>query len=116
MAPLDGLTAVVGTFVVATAFYAVTLHVAARYVLGDVPVSRAILVAPVPAVVTFALQQYGPAVVILVAAGGDLVAIRTVYRLKYRTAGLVAVVHYTVSALLGIALFNLVRLLGTAPT
>jgi hypothetical protein len=61
------------------------------------------------------LQQYGPAIVIVVSLAADFLAIRVVYRLKYRTTTLVAVAHYTVSALLGITIFNLVSLLGTAP-
>lgn len=107
---------VVGTFVLAVLFYSFTAHIAARYVLGDVPARHALVVGAVPAVVSFLLQQYGAGVVILFAAAADLVAIQAVYRLKYKTAGLVAIVHYTVSVILGIALFNLARLLSTAPT
>ena len=110
------LLAIVGTFLVTYLFYATTAHIAARYVLGDVPVARALLVGIVPAVVSFLLQQYGPAISILVAAGADLVAIQAIYRLRYRTAAIVALVHYTVAAILGITIFNLVRLLSTAPT
>lgn len=116
MAVPGGVIAIVGTFLLTVFFYAVTAHIAARYVLGDVPVSRALAVGVVPAVVSFLLQQYGPAVSILVAAGADLVAIQAIYRLKYRTAAIVALVHYTVAAILGITIFNLVRLLSTAPT
>ena len=116
MAVPGGIVPVVGTFVVTYLFYAATAHIAARYVLGSVPVSRALLVGVVPAVVSFLLQQYGPAISILVAAGADLVAIQAIYRLQYRTAGIVALVHYTVAAILGITIFNLVRLLSTAPT
>lgn len=110
------VVALVGTFLLAVLFYSVTAHIAARYVLGDVPVKRALLVGVVPAVIAFALQAYGPAVIILVSASADFFTIRAVYRLKYKTAGFVAMAHYTVSALAGIAIFNLVRLLGTAPT
>lgn len=110
------LLALVGTFLVTVLFYAATAHLAARYVLGDVPVSRALLVGVVPAIVSFLLQQYGPAISILVAAGADLLAIQAIYRLRYRTAAIVALVHYTVAAILGITIFNLVRLLSTAPT
>ncbi|PSQ46019.1 hypothetical protein BRD15_10485 [Halobacteriales archaeon SW_6_65_15] len=110
------VVALVGTFLLAVLFYGVTAHIAARYVLGDVPIVRAFAVGIVPAAISFALQAYGPAVVILLSATADFFAIRGIYRLKYRTAGLVALAHYTVSALLGITIFNLVRLLGTAPT
>lgn len=110
------IVALVGTFLLAVLFYGVTAHLAARYVLGDVPVVRAFVVGVVPAAISFALQAYAPAIVIFVSATADFFAIRTVYRLKYRTAGLVALAHYTVSAIVGITIFNLVRLLSTAPT
>ncbi|WP_135824736.1 DUF7473 family protein [Halorussus ruber] len=111
------IVALVGTFLLAVLFYSVTAHIAARYVLGDVPITRAFLVGVVPAVISFALEAYqNPAVIIAIALAADFFAIRAVYRLRYRTAGVVALAHYTVSALFGITIFNLVRLLGTAPT
>ena len=115
MALVDSLVAIAGTFLLTLVFYSITAHIAARYVLGDVPIRLAFVVGLVPATISFLLQQYGGLVVIALAAVTDFVAIQAVYRLKYRTAGMVAVVHYTVAALLGIAVFNLVRLLATAP-
>ena len=110
------VVALVGTFLLAVLFYGVTAHIAARYVLGDVPVARAFIVGVAPAVVSFALQAYHPLVVIPLAVAADFFAIRAVYRLKYLSAGLVTVAHFTVSAILGITLYNLVALLSTAPT
>ncbi|MFC4550339.1 MULTISPECIES: DUF7473 family protein [Halorussus] len=110
------VTALVGTFVLAVLFYGVTAHIAARYVLGEVPISRAFVVGVVPAIISFALQAYHPAVVIPLAVVADFFAVRGVYRLKYLTSGLVTAAHFTVSALLGIAIYNLVALLSTAPT
>ncbi|USZ67121.1 hypothetical protein NGM10_10305 [Halorussus salilacus] len=110
------VVALIGTFLIAVLFYAVTAHIAARYVLGSVPIGRALAVGVVPAVVSFALQAYHPIYVIPLAAGADFFAIRAVYRLRYRTTGLVALAHYTVSAILGITIYNLVALLSTAPT
>lgn len=110
-----GPIAYLGTFLLAAAFYSLTAHIAARYVLGSVPFTRALYVGPVPAAVAILLQQYGPAIVIVVSLAVDLLAIRVVYRLRWRTTSLVAVIHYTVSAIAGITLFNLVRLLSTAP-
>jgi hypothetical protein len=107
--------AYVGTFLVAAVFYSVTLHIAARNVLGSVPVKRAFIVGPVVALVSVLLQQYGPAVVILVTLVTDAFAIRTVYRLNPRNTAFVAVIHYTVAIILGFTLFNLYRLLLTAP-
>jgi hypothetical protein len=110
------LAAVVGTFLLAVSFYALTAHIAARYVLGDVRFRRALLVGVVPAVVSLLLQRYGPAVTILMTLLADFFAIRGAYRLGNRLAGLVALVHYTVTAILGITLVNLIGLLSTAPT
>ncbi|WP_135827638.1 DUF7473 family protein [Halorussus halobius] len=110
------IVALVGTFLLAVLFYGVTAHIAARYVLGDVPLSRAFAVGLVPAIISFALQAYGPAVVIALSGAADLFAIKAAYRLKYRTTAVVTLTHYTVSALVGITIFNLVRLLATAPT
>ncbi|UPW01469.1 hypothetical protein M0R88_05030 [Halorussus gelatinilyticus] len=110
------VVALIGTFLLAVLFYGVTAHIAARYVLGDVPILRAFVVGLVPALISFALQAYGPLVVILVSATADFFAIRGVYRLRLRTAGLVTLVHYTVSAIAGITVLNIVRLLSTAPT
>jgi hypothetical protein len=110
------VVSLVGTFLLAVLFYGVTAHLAARYVLGDVPIARAFAVGAVPALVSFALGPYHPVYVIPLAAGADFFAIRAIYRLEYRTAGLVALAHYTVSAILGITIYNLVALLSTAPT
>jgi hypothetical protein len=108
-------TAVVGTFLVTAAFYALTAHVAARYVLGDVPVARAGAVGVVLAVVSFLLQRRSAAVVIAVTVPVDFFLIRTLYRTDNRTTALITVVHYTVFVLLGLVVVNLVVLLGTAP-
>ncbi|MDY6819631.1 MAG: hypothetical protein SVG88_13310 [Halobacteriales archaeon] len=110
-----GPIAYFGTFLVTTVFYTLTTFIATRYVLGATPITRAVIVGVVLAAVSLLLQQYGPAIVIAISLVVDFVAIQTVYRLQYRTAGLVAVVHYTVSAILGITLFNIVRIFSTMP-
>ncbi len=107
--------AVAGTFLLATAFYALTAHVAARYVLGEVPVPPAVGVGVVLAALSLLLRAYGPAVVIATSLAVDVAAIRTLYGLGWRPTAAVALVHYAVSAILGLTLFNLVRLLATAP-
>lgn len=108
--------AVFGTFLLAAAFYALTAHVAARYVLGSVPLLPAAGVGLVLAGVSLLLRSYGPASVITASLLADVVVINRLYGIDWRPTVLVAVVHYTVSAILGITLFNLVRLLATAPT
>lgn len=104
------------TFLVVALGFCLTLHVAARYVLGDVPIRNA-LVGAVPAAVVFALTLAGqpiPAAALAVVA--DVLVIQAAYGTSYRWAGLVTLVHFTVSFLVGFTLRNLLVLLGTAPT
>ena len=107
--------AFVGTFLVAAIFYSLTLFVAARYVLGDAPLKRAVVVGVVLAVASMLLQRYEPAIVIAVTLALDAFAISAVYRLSWKSTALVAVAHYTVAVIAGITVFNLVALLQTAP-
>lgn len=104
------------TFLVVALGFCLTLHVAARYVLGDVPIRNA-LIGVVPAMIVFALTLAGrPLAAAPVAIAADLIAIRSVYGITYRWAGLVTIVHFTVSFLVGFTLRNLLALLETAPT
>lgn len=110
-----GPIAFFGTFVVLFVLYGLTLHVAARYVLGDVPVKRAFAVGAILAAVSLLLQRYEPAVAIAATFAVDAFAISAVYRLSWRSTALVAVAHYTVTVIAGITLVNLLALLSTAP-
>ena len=110
-----GPIAYLGTFLLASVFYGLTAVIAARYVIGSVPIVRALLVGAVLAVVSLLLQQFGPAVVIPVTVAADFVAIRQAFGLEIRPTAFVTVVHFTVAVILGITIFNLVRLLATAP-
>ncbi|NIB98124.1 hypothetical protein [Halobacterium sp. R2-5] len=105
----------VGTLVGGWLLFAFTAHVAATYVLGDVPLKRAAVVGIAPAVVTVALVRYNPAVIVAVSLAADLAAVHAVYRVKYRTAALVVVMHYVVTLALVLLAANLLALLGTAP-
>lgn len=102
----DTLPAVLGTMLVAAAFYGITAHVAARYVLGDVRIGQGLVVGAAPAVVVVGgiqLVGTGPWVVAVVVAAlvADYLAVVRVYDPGRRTAGLVTVVHYAVTFLLG---------------
>jgi hypothetical protein len=108
-------TAVVGTFLLTAAVYALTLHVAARYVLGDISAKLSVPVGVVLAAVAFAGQRNHPAVVLVASVAVDLVAIRLLYETSYGLTALITLVHYTVVVLLGVTLYNLVALLSTAP-
>lgn len=109
-----GPLAYLGTFVLAAAIYSLTAHIAARNVLGDVPAKRALLVGPVPAAASILLQQYG-LLAFVVALALDFVMIRYVYRLRFRTTGLVTFIHLVVSILLLVVVLSAYRLAGTAP-
>lgn len=102
-----GPVALVVTFLLTTLFYAVTLHLAALWVLGDAPHQRAVAVAPVPAAISILFSPYGVAVVLPLSFVGALVAIRQIYRLKTRSALVLTLFHYAIAVILGIALGNL---------
>ena len=110
-----GLLAYLGTFLLATAFYGITLHIAARYVLGDVPVKRAFTVAPLLAIVSLLLQQWGPLVVVPFTLAVAYTAIFVVYEQGHKLTLLISVIYYTVAVILGVLIANLVTLFGTAP-
>lgn len=107
-----GLFAYIVTFLIAWVFYAVTLHLAALYVIGDTPHQRATLVALVPALVSLLLQQYGPLVVIPVSFLSDAVAIYFVYQLYTRLTFVLTLAHYVIAAIIGFALYNIITLLS----
>lgn len=110
-----GPLAYVGTFLAATAFYGLTLHIAARYVLGDVRVTQAFTVAPALALVSILLQQWGPAVVAVVTVSVAYAAVHAVYDLSHKMTAFVTLIYYTVSVILGVLIYNLVFLAGRAP-
>ncbi|MFT4889840.1 MAG: hypothetical protein ACI9YT_000751 [Halobacteriales archaeon] len=106
-----GPLAIVVTFLLTALFYAVTLHLAAVFFLGEVPSQRAVAVSPVPALVTILLTRYGAEVVVPVTLLGDLIAISVVYRVRWRTAAILTLLHFAFAAILGVALGNLLGLL-----
>ncbi len=102
-----GPLAVVVTFVVATAFSAVTLHLAALWVLGDEPHQRAVKSAPVPVVLAMLFSQYSPAVILAFAFVGAVAAVRYVYGLTTRGALLVSVFYVTISTIFAFSFANI---------
>lgn len=99
-----------GTFLVAVLFYALTAHVAARFVLGETPLKLALAVGVAPALASILLQQYGFLVVAPAALLLDVAAFHAVYRVRYRTAAIAAIMHFTVSVIVGVALSLLLAL------
>jgi hypothetical protein len=113
MVSLVDVVAVVGTYLVLAGFLSLTAFIAARNVLGDVSPDRALLVGPVPALVSFlgegGLSLLGaPDAFSLLTAGiaivADLATIRWVYDLEWRLAGYVTFIHVVVSILLGVVI------------
>jgi len=109
--------AVAGTVALFALFLSVTAHVAARNVLGDVPIKNAFLIGPIPAavaVVAAALELPSiPAV--LVALVLDATLVRYVYDLDRRLTAGVTAIHAVVSIILGSVLFSLYVLVRSAP-
>jgi len=114
-----GLFALLVTLVLTSLFYAVTLHLAATFFIGDVPSQRAAYVGPVPAVVSILLGRYGVesigfvspglgiVVVLLATLVADAIAISVSYRISWRPTALLTVLHLAFAAVLGFALNNI---------
>jgi hypothetical protein len=102
-----GLFAVVVTVLLAWVFYAVTLHLAAVFFVGEVPSQRAAAAALAPAVVSLLLQRYGPGVVVAVTLASDLLAIDYVYGLERKATVVLGLLHFAFAVVLGFALNNL---------
>ncbi|WP_324760235.1 DUF7473 family protein [Haloarcula sp. GH36] len=113
-----GLLAVVVTLCVTWVFYAVTLHLAATFFIGEVPSQLAAKAAIVPSVVSLLLQRYGvesgivsPSlgvlVVLVITLIADGIAISAVYRLSGRSTAPLVVLHLAFAAVLGFALNNI---------
>lgn len=102
-----GPVALLVTFLLATAFYAITLHLAAVFFLGDVATQKAAMAAPVPAITSILLQQWGPEVVIPVTLLGDFLAIRYSYKLPLRSSVALTALHFAFAVALVIPLNNI---------
>jgi hypothetical protein len=109
--------AVAGTVALFALFLSLTAHLAARNVLGDVPIRNAFLVGPLPAaiaVVAAALELPSlPAVGVALVVDAALVGY--VYDLDRRLTAGVTLIHAVVSVILGSILFSLYVLALSAP-
>ena len=101
-----GPLALVVTFLVATLFSAVTLHLAALWTLGDEPHQNAVKAAPVPVVIAMLFSQYNPALMAALAFAGALAAVRYAYGLTTRGAALVSVFYFAISTIFAFAFAN----------
>ncbi len=101
--------AVAGTFLATAAFFAATLHVAVRWVVGEGPLRQALLAGPAPAAAVLALQSVAlpNGAVLAGAAVVDLFAIAVVYELGTRRSVLLTLAHLVITVALAFALANL---------
>ncbi len=99
-------------------FYALTLHLAATFFIGDVPSQLAAKAALAPAIVSLILQRWGVesgvvsadlgvAVVLLLTRVADGIAISLSYRLSTRSTAPLVALHLAFAAVLGFALNNI---------
>jgi hypothetical protein len=118
-----GVLAFVVTLLIAWLFYAVTLHLAATFFIGDVPSQRAAYAGLVPALVSILLGRWGiegiafvspslgVAVVLVATLVADAVAISAIYRISWRPTAALTLLHLAFAAILGIALNNIFGLI-----
>ena len=114
-----GPLAIAVTLLLAWLFYAVTLHLAAVFFLGDVPSQRAATASVAPVVVSVLLQRYGLggtalispgidlAVAVLATLVADAIAISYAYRLSWPPSAALTLLHFAFATALGFALNNL---------
>jgi len=116
---VTGVVAVVVTIAVAWLFYALTLHLAATFFIGDVPTQPAAAAGIVPAVVSVLLGRYGLAgtslvspstdlaIALLVTLVADWLAIGYAYDLDRQAAAILVALHLAFSVALIIPLNNI---------
>lgn len=109
--------AVAGTFASLALFLSVTAHIAARNVLGDVPVKYAFVVGPVPAAVAVVFTTFGlnPYLGIFLAVVLDGVAVNFLYGQSKGLTAYITLIHVVVSVILGTVLYAVLALWASAP-
>jgi len=117
-----GVFAVVVTLLLTWLFYAVTLHLAATFFIGDTPTQLAAKAAILPAIVSLLLQQWGVQsglvsaslgvlVVLIATVIADGIAISLSYRLSTKSTAPLVLLHLAFAAVLGFALNNIFGLI-----
>jgi ABC-type sugar transport system permease subunit len=121
MVGLVDVAAVIGTYLVFTAFLSLTTHLAARNVLGDVHPDRSLQVGPFTAAVSFVFllvlgtDWYVPLLAVPTAVAVDVTAIRRVYDLDWRLAVYVTFIHAVITVLLAAVIGAALSLLARSP-
>ena len=117
----EGPLAVAGTFASFALFLSITAHIAARNVLGDVPVRNAFVVGPVPAAVSVLVATFAAGSSPLIVAGVvaaivlDGAAIGALYDESTRLSAYITFIHVVVSIILGTIVFGVWALSISAP-
>jgi hypothetical protein len=109
--------AVAGTFASLALFLSLTAHIAARNVLGDVPVRYAFVVGPIPAAVAVVFTTFGlsPPLGIFLAILLDGTAMSYLYGQSRGLTAYITLIHVVVSILLGTVLYGVLALWASAP-
>lgn len=109
--------AVIGTVGLLALFFSVTAHLAARNVLGEVPVVTALGVGIGPALVSVGtpLLSVPGGIGVFVALVVDGFAIHWLYGQPRRTSVYITAIHVIVTVLLGTVLFGVLAIAMTAP-
>lgn len=109
--------AVAGTLVLFALYLSLTAHLAARNVLGDVPIRTALGVGPAPAIVAVVGVTIGlpPVVTIAVAIAVDVVAIARLYDRPPKLSAYIAFIHAVITILLGLVVSGVAILLASRP-
>jgi hypothetical protein len=126
LVPLQSATggplAIAGTFASFALFLSITAHIAARNVLGDVPVRNAFLVGPVPAAISVAVATFAAENTPVLFAGLfaalvlDAGTIKYVYGESKGLSAYITLIHFVVSVILGAIIFGILALATSAPT
>jgi hypothetical protein len=119
LVPLQtSVVTVAGTFAAFAIFLSVTAHIAARNVLGDVPVRNAVGVGPLPAGVAFVFTalEWPSFLAVALALALDAAAIKLLYRRGPKLTAYVTLIHVVVSIILGVIVFGVWSLALSAPT
>ncbi len=116
-AQAGGSVQVLGTVLTLAVFFALTVHIAARNVLGDVPIRNALAIGPLLAVIAVSMTALGvhPALTILLAVVVDALAISRLYGVGRRYTVFVTFIHAVVSVILGVVLFAALTLAFLGP-
>jgi hypothetical protein len=115
--PSGSASQVAGTFVLFGLFFSLTAHLAARSVLGDVELTKALAVGPVMPAISFVFVALGwpGAVAVPLALAADFGLFRYLYTDSGRIAAYLTLIHVVVTIILGVIVFGLLALIRSAP-